>query len=126
MSTDKERKRVSSQLRSYCVLLGESNSTYKDPYWQRHGVGPAQSWSGELADQGDRQTGEGGKKGLIQALEPGHRYILEQNPAHELVQSRAVLCTECERQQGASVGQQSCMLICEKSRHIAGLHIISL
>jgi len=39
--------------------------------------GTVQSWSEELADQGDQQTGEGRKRGKTQVFTPGLRDILE-------------------------------------------------
>src|SRR6218665_2167958 len=35
----------------------------------RHCKGPGQSWSGELAEQGDQQPGEGGKRGKINSYQ---------------------------------------------------------
>ena len=61
-------------------IAGGGHSTWKDPYRQRHGVGPVQFWSEELARQGNQQTREGGKRGRIQVFAPGSRDILEQDP----------------------------------------------
>src|SRR6218665_1543254 len=91
-----------TQLGSYCELLPHIR-THTD---KGTGLGQCSPGPGNSQNKVISRPQKAGQE-RIQVFAQGRRDILEQDPA-ELMQLRAVLCTECNLQEG-SEGHQSCI-----------------